>query len=74
MVIYLFYHHQTVDAEITSGKTTQRARDAENRVRNCLANGPRRVQSKAFAKYSATHGHASAVPGYDSTHKRTALP
>ena len=37
---------------------SQRARDAEIRVRNTLANGPRRVQSKALAEYSATFGQA----------------
>ena len=37
---------ETVEAEITSIKTTQRARGAESRVRNCLANGPLRAQSK----------------------------
>ena len=47
---------KTVDAEIKPYKTTQRARGAESRVRNCLANGPRRVQSKAIAEYSATCG------------------
>ncbi len=74
MVVYLFYRNQTVDAEITSDLTTQRARDAENRVGSYPSNGPQRVQSKANAEYSATHGHASVVPGYDSTRKRTATP
>ena len=37
---------KTVEAEIKSDKTTQRARVAESRVRNCLSNGPRRVQTK----------------------------
>ena len=36
---------QTVDAEITAMMPTQRARDAENRTRNKLSNGPLRVQS-----------------------------
>ena len=59
MVVYLFYHKQTVDAEITSGKTTQRAREDESRVRDCLANGPQRAQSKElYSEYSATFGHA----------------
>ena len=38
----------------------QRVRDAENRVRNKLSNGPQRVQSNVkcvFTEYSATWGH-----------------
>lgn len=36
----------------------QRAREAENRARNKLSNGPQRVQSNArSAKYSATCWH-----------------
>ena len=37
---------KTVDAEIKPLKTTQRVREAESRIRNCLANGPLRAQSK----------------------------
>ena len=41
----------------------QRARDAENRVRNKLSNGPRRVQSNAeqSAEYSATWRYTSVT-------------
>ena len=48
---------KTVEAEIKPFKTAQRARGAESRVRNCLANGPLRAQSKDFlSEYSATSG------------------
>ena len=56
-------NRQTVEAEITAMMPLQRTRDAESRVRNKLSNGPRRAQSKAFAKYSATCGHTSVAGG-----------
>jgi hypothetical protein len=43
----ILYHNQTVDAEITSDMPSQRARDAESRVRNKSANGPQRVRRKS---------------------------
>ncbi len=43
----------------------QRARDAENRVRNKLSNGPLRAQSNViFTKYSATQRQAYKCRGY----------
>ena len=42
-----FIIRETVEAEITVMMPLQRARMAENRVRNKLSNGPRRVQLKA---------------------------
>lgn len=40
----------------------QRARSAENRVRNKLSNGPLRVQSNVFfTEYSATCWHTSVA-------------
>ena len=44
-IIYSKLILQTVEAEITAIKTTQRARGAESQVRNKLSNGPLRVQS-----------------------------
>ena len=53
--------HETVEAEITAIMPLQRARDAENRVRNKSSNGPLRAQSNAGiwypAEYSATWRH-----------------
>lgn len=53
----------------------QRTREAENRVRNKLSNGPPRVQSNAFcAKYSATWG-IRQLPGiYRYPAKCTGIP
>ena len=53
--------YQTVDAEITAGKPSQRIRDAEIRIRNHLSNGPRRAQSNVKTEYSATDRHTSAA-------------
>lgn len=39
-------HPETVEAEIKPVTSLQRARDAENRVRNSPANGPPRVRAK----------------------------
>ena len=39
---------QTVEAEITAMMPLQRARGAENRVRNKLSNGPLRAQSNVM--------------------------
>ena len=49
-IAYINLILQTVEAEITSIKTTQRTRDAESRARNCLANGPLRAQSNGYSK------------------------
>lgn len=50
----------------------QRARAAENRVENRLSNGPRRVQSKAYAEYSATCEAYVSCQGYTCIlHERT---
>ena len=54
-------NNQTVDAEIKVIMPPQRARGAGNRVKHRSSNGPRRVQSKALAEYSATYGHTSVV-------------
>ena len=44
----------------------QRVRDAENRVRNKLSNGPLRVQSNVvFTEYSATLQADVSCRGYD---------
>ena len=48
-MIYSVYI-QTVDAEIKHDMPPQRTRDAESRVGNSLANGPRRAQSNAMGK------------------------
>ena len=47
---------ETVEAEITAMMPAQRARSAENRVRNKSSNGPLRAQSKGRPEYSATRG------------------
>ena len=54
---------ETVDAEITSIKTTQRARGAESRVRNCLANGPLRVQSNGISQSILQRVGIRQLPG-----------
>ena len=47
---YNYENQKTVEAEIKPQKTAQRARVAENRVGNCLANGPLRVQGNVIRR------------------------
>ena len=61
---------KTVDAEIKPYKTTQRARGAESRVRNCLANGPRRVRNKGIPSISQRKARVRGQ-GYEVSQKST---
>ena len=67
-------NNQTVDAEIKVIMPPQRARGAGNRVKHRSSNGPRRVQSKALAEYSATYGHTSVAGDMTVSRKVHGLP
>ena len=67
-----YNNHITVEAEITHDKTTQRARDAENRVRNYPANGPLRAQSKELLRVFCDAGPALSVEGMSVPQKEHA--
>ena len=64
---------QTVEAEITSIMTSQRARGAESRAGNKSANGPRRAQGTAKAKYLRRRTRVSCR-GYVSISQVHGLP
>ncbi|MBE6612381.1 MAG: hypothetical protein E7632_07805 [Ruminococcaceae bacterium] len=60
---------KTVEAEITSIMTSQRACAGVNQVRNSSANGPRRAQSKQRCEYSATSKAGVNCRRYDCISK-----